>query len=139
MISELKTELLLSDYADLSDQEVADALNAETIEQSQEYMLTDVRLAALVGTVKAVTVIEAFKAQGDPVSLWIVEKLASTGLDIGNAEAPAFVLPLVDSGVVTQAEAELILDKGKRFISRAQQIGINSTVMDYHVAEARNG
>jgi len=138
MIAQLKTELATGTYDSMTDAQVADSLNAP-IEIPQEYMLTDIRLAAAIGTVKAVTVIQAFKTQADPVSLWIVEKLAGTGLDVGNAEAPAFIQPLVDAGVVTKSEADSILALGKTTTSRAKQIGINQTVMDYHVTEARNG
>jgi hypothetical protein len=137
MIDKLKTELATGEYDTLTDQQVADALNAE-IEVAKEYMLTDVRLAAAVGTITAVTVIEAFKAQSDPVSSWIVEKLMSTGLDIGNVEAPAFVLPLVGASVVTQAQADKILALGKLPTSRARQIGINQPVQAIFVTEARN-
>lgn len=137
MIQQLKEELQTG-YDGMTDAQIADSLNAP-IEIPQEYMLTDIRLAAAVGTVKAVTVIEAFKTQADPVSLWVVEKLATTGLDIGNVEAPAFVQPLVTAGVVPQAEADSILALGKTTTTRAKQIGISQTVMDYHVTEARNG
>jgi len=137
MIEKLKAELATGTYDGLSDQDTADALNA-AIEIPQEYMLTDIRLAAAIGTVKAVTVIEAFKAQGDAVSLWIVEKLAGTGLDVGNAEAPAFIQPLVDGGVVTQEEADLILELGKTTTTRAKQIGINHDILTNWVTEARS-
>jgi hypothetical protein len=137
MITKLKEELADAAYTGMTDQQAADALNAE-IEVAQEYMLTDIRLAAAIGTVKAVTVIEAFKTQGDAVSLWIVEKLASTGLDIGNAEAPAFVQPLVTAGVVTQAEADQILALGKTTTTRERQIGFNIEVLPIHVTEARS-
>lgn len=136
MIKELKELLQSGEYDSLSDQEVADALNAE-ITESCEYMLTDIRLAALIGTVKAVTVIEAFKANGDAVSNWIVEKLATTGLDIGNAEAPYLIQPLVDNGVVTQGEADVVLSMGMIETTKAKQVGINNHVLDVHVAEAR--
>lgn len=135
MIAKLKE--LLPEYEGMTDAEVAADLNAE-YQAPNEYMLTDVRLAAVIGTVKTVTIIGAFKAQGDPVSLWIVDKLATTGLDVGNPEAPAFIQPLVTAGVVTQAEADGILALGKRTTTKAQELGLGE-VKDYHVTEARNG
>lgn len=137
MISKLKAELGAGDYDGMSDIDVADSLNA-IIDTHQEYMLTDVRLAAAIGTVKAVSVIEAFKTQADAVSLWIVDKLTSTGLDVGNVEAPAIISPLVSADVVTQAEADQILALGKTTTTRAKQLGMPE-VMAYHVTEARNG
>jgi len=137
MISKLKSVLQDSVYNGKTNIEVAAMLNAPLTVQ-KEYMLTDVRLAASIGTVKAVAVVEAFKAQGDSVSLWIVEKMATTGLDIGNPEAPYFVSPLVNAGVITQDEADRVLNMGKQTTSRAEQLGLG-TVMDYHVEEARNG
>jgi hypothetical protein len=137
MIEKIRTELLDPGYSGMTDQEAADALNAE-IEISKEYMLTDVRLAAAIGTGKAVAVIEAFKAQGDPVSLWIIEKLAGTGLDIGNAEAPTFIQPLVTSKVVTQAEADAMLALGKTTTTRAAQIGYSRSVPVSWITEARS-
>lgn len=138
MIKQLKTELASGNYDAMSDEDVANSLNTKDIALAKEYMLTDVRLANLIGTVKAVTCIEAFKTQGDPISLWVVDKLMSTGLDIGNVEAPAFINPLVLAGVITQEDAYLVLDLGQEVISRATEIGINGTVMGYHVAEARS-
>lgn len=138
MISKLKAELATGEYTGMTDQQVADTLNASK-EVPQLYMLTDVRLAATIGTQKAVGCIEALKAQGDAVSLWVVDKLAATGLDVGNAEAPALVQPLIDGGVITQAEADNVLALGKTTTTQAKQLGINDTVMAYHVQEARNG
>lgn len=138
MISKLKAELASGEYSGMTDQQVADTLNAPK-EVSQLYMLTDVRLAATIGTAKTVACIEALKAQGDAVSLWIVDKLATTGLDISNVEAPALVQPLIDGGVITQAEADQVLALGKTTTTQARQIGINDTVMAYHIEEARNG
>lgn len=138
MISKLKTELATGNYDGMSDQEVADALNDLKIIEHIEYMLTDIRLAATLGTVKAVAVVSALKANTeDPVSQWIVEKLATTGLDIGNAEAPALVAPLVTAEVVSQAEADKVLALGTRTINRAQQIGIVGQVKAIFVTEAR--
>lgn len=136
MITKLKTELANAQYDSMTNQEVADALNA-AIEIQQEYMLTDIRLAAIIGTVKAVTIIEAFKTQGDAVSLWIVEKLAGTGLDIGNVEAPAFINPLVTAGVIEQADADAVLALGKTTTTRAKQIGINRNIVAAWITEAR--
>lgn len=136
MIEKLQEELALPAYQGLTDQQAADLLNAE-ITVSQEYMLTDIRLAAAIGTAKTVAVIEAFKAQGDAVSLWIVEKLAGTGLDVGNPEAPAFVTPLVAGGVITQEEADMVLALGTATTTRAKQIGINKVITEGLVTEAR--
>lgn len=138
MISKLRKELASGAYDALDDQQAADAFNAP-IEEPLLYMLTDIRLASELGTVKAVEVIEAYKTQGDAVSLWIVEKLATTGLDIGNPEAVNFTQPMVDAGVITQQQADQVLALGKTTTTRAQQIGIGDTVMPYHITEARNG
>lgn len=136
MIEQLKEILQGGDYASLSDSEVAEALNAEITEQC-EYMLTDIRLAAILGMVKTVSIVETLKSQGDSVSLWIVEKLATTGLDIGMTESVAFVQQLVTAGVLTQDEADTVLAYGQTQTTIAKQAGIGATVLAVHVEEAR--
>jgi hypothetical protein len=136
MINKLKSLLETGAYDGMSDAEVADVLNLEVTEQC-EYMLTDIRLAALIGTVKTVAVIEAFKASGDAVSLWIVEKLATTGLDIGNVEAPALVQPLITATVITQEDADKVLSMGTFKTTAAKRAGIQTPVLAPMITEAR--
>ena len=136
MITKLKKELVSDTYNGMTDASVVERLNAE-ITVPVEYMLTDVRLAAIIGTVKAVAVLDAFKANLDSVSGWIVDKLMSTGLDIGNSETLAFVAPLVAGGIVTQNEADEILAFGQTTTTRAKQIGFVEPVKLVFVEEAR--
>ena len=136
MIVKLREEVSYPKYQGMTDAEIVTALETP-IEISVEYMLTDVRLAAAIGMAQTVVIVEALKGQGDPLSMWIVEKLATTGLDIGNHEAAVFIATLVGAGAVTQDQADTVLGLGKTTTTRAKQIGINTPIKDVFIEEAR--
>lgn len=121
----LSDELQDPKYADLSDTEAADLLNAKVIDSVTERFVTDRTLYAELGPELAETILTKMAGADNPMVTralrWIETR---DGLDVGHPTARAMLDLLEQSGLFTEQEALAIKAMAAIKISRADQLGL---------------
>jgi hypothetical protein len=140
LADELTTDPEERGYSTMTAAQAAADLNEPRYVETFERFISMRTLAGALGVAKALQIVEAIRSQNTPESLWIADQLetvqAESGLDISHPENTAYVNALIAGGIVTQAQADQILDLGRRYQSRAQQIGY-STVTEQMILRVR--
>jgi hypothetical protein len=127
MIAELRTELQNTAYDLETDQAVADYLNG----------LVAVEVTEIKGSQIYNTMVPADFVGLTAENQQYVRDIISLGsVNVSEGTNARAVLISVFTGLPTLKALAALTTKQ---VTRASLIGINSTVMDYHVAEARNG
>ena len=131
LAAELAADPLQRGYSGMAAAElVADLNNPQHVEPF-ERLITLRSLAGVLGSDLAIVVVAEIEKIGTPASLWHAEELRKTeggGLNISSPEVEDLVSYLVGKSVVTQQQAEKVLDLGRRRVSRAQQLGYSKGV-----------
>lgn len=128
MIAQLKTELATGNYDGMTDSAVATALNAPVSIERKELTTGAIYNCIVPAEFTALTA-DQKQLLRDILGLGAVD--VSTGTN-----ARAVLLSLFPGGTGTLANLAAAVTTST---TRAAQIGISQTVMDYHVTEARNG
>lgn len=145
-LATLRNELSESAYTKLSAAQAADLLNAPNITRRKEHFVTDRTLAAVLGVVQAVTILEALRQlaanEENPLRLvhaFVLKQLQDTGaggIDISTDESRSFVDQFAAAQLLTSEDATALKALGEETISIAQSLGLGF-VGEQHIVRAR--
>lgn len=144
--SELADDPLTVGYAEMSDAEVADAINLPTRPGKREVPANDVRMFVLLnGLWPAIQAVAA--SSTNPVhqgtAITILQTLGAGSFDVIRMNKPdiaggvaQMLATMVEAGAMTEGHRTAMVAMGDTLISRGQELGIGR-VDHLHVAEAR--
>lgn len=119
--------------------QIADALNAKTVEKRVEEPVTGATIIRVFGEEVARTLAAKVYAatQSDPLLNAFFVKVNSTGLCFGSDEAQSMIESLKNSGVFTQQEAAMLKGLGVKQVSQWEMVaGEGSVVTPEQVEQA---
>ena len=147
LITELTTDPLSQGYAQMSDEQVAEALNERNRRVPTQRFISMRAIAAVLDDIEYAKVKAAIQtlAQQSPRVADMLEFLnmpcddtgTTGGIDFGNEAVRAMIQHLVqvDSTISPETIGKL-LSLGERAVSRAEELGLGE-VNKYHIASAR--
>jgi len=130
------------EMAELSDLQVAQALNAQTETRLVNRWITKRTILSEFGLADGTTMIETLRvaAESNPAMANVLDLLEEVaeggGLNIGHPNTRVAMPLMVSAGIITQAQADQLLALGTETVSRAQVAGLGC-VLEGHVMKAR--
>lgn len=144
--SALAVEIAKPEYEGLTDQQIADLLNAKQISKPRATPCWEVQKLAIESGYWASIVIAAEPGSGVPVEVrglcisclaWINNPRIET-IDLSLSSAQGMVTGLQQAGIITEQQATTLLQLGAEQVSYSGTIGFPK-LGPHHIGQARNG
>ena len=141
----LKQEIMLDPlgigYATMTDQEVADSINAPTRTVVESKTVGALGIMREVGPASGAAILDKLEAASaqDSRLKWFLRELTTNGVDVGHPATRQTVDDLVLVGVLTASEGGMLKAIAETQASRASELGFNEPVSAQMVNIARTG
>jgi len=129
-------------YATMTNAQIAADLNAAIYEEVLDDVELDTALVTdTLGLDRAAEIIGNLKtaATNGDVKADLSLDLLHRGVKLSNPTTQTAIDSFVASGLITADEATLLRNRGKRMVSRAQQLGYTEPITEAWVAAAKGG
>lgn len=124
--AKLKEEILNPIYDNMTDQEIADKLNAKTITVQREKRLTALGVMKVLGAAEGsnfLDTLEVISLKNAAVK-WAMSGITFSGVDMSDTTTIAMLDELALAGAIQQSQADKLKASADVLISRAEEIGL---------------
>ena len=139
--AEITTDPLGLGYAGMTDQQVADSLNALTRTLAVSKTVGALGIMREVGPTAGATILDKLEAASaqDSRLKWFLRELTTNGVDLGHPSTRQTIDELVAGGVLTVSEGAALKGAAETAESRATELGLGDDVSAQMVNVARTG